>query len=98
MLGEIVTPNPFMQAQWHGQGEFGGCMYLDSQKHVTFRGVGAYSRDSDVLEFVESFPGADYSVLKQFAKAKIDYLRRVSRFSQTFVGNRRIRWHEDPDH
>jgi hypothetical protein len=56
--------------------EFGACMYLDSQKHVTWKGITPYTNGSEVLEFVESFPNSDFSVLRQFAKAKIDYLQK----------------------
>jgi hypothetical protein len=57
--------------------KFGGAMYLDSQKHVQWTGIGEYTKDSDVLEFVKDFPKADFRILREFAKAKVKYLERA---------------------
>lgn len=54
--------------------KFAGAMYLDSQNHVQWKGLSEYSDGGEVLEFVQEFPGADYSLLKPFAKAKLKFL------------------------
>lgn len=54
---------------------FGACMYLDEKNHVVWDGLSEYTDGSKVLDFVKDFPGADYSLLKPFAMAKIAYLR-----------------------
>jgi len=59
--------------------EWGGAMYLDHVGHVQWTGVGQYSNDAKILEFVTNFPGADMSVLKKVVPAKMRYLEmRIS--------------------
>lgn len=53
------------------------CMYLDNQDHVTWAAITEYTDETDVLDFVEAFPKADFKVLKIFAKKKIEYLKKV---------------------
>jgi hypothetical protein len=50
------------------------CMFLDEQHHVTWNGLSEYSDGGKVLDFVKTFPHADYSILKVFTKHKIKYL------------------------
>jgi hypothetical protein len=57
--------------------EFGGAMYLDSQDHVQWVGIGQYSNDAAIEDFVKTFPKADLSVVKMAAKAKIKYLTAI---------------------
>jgi hypothetical protein len=59
--------------------EWGGAMYLDDKGHVVWDGIGQYSDDAKILTFVQSFPEADMSVLRQVIPAKMRYLRgRIS--------------------
>ena len=50
-------------------------MYQDGQGHTHWAGVTEYSDGVEVLKFVKSFPGADFSELHPWAKAKAKYLR-----------------------
>ena len=52
------------------------CMYLDGQHHVQWSGVTEYSNGSQALDFVKAFPHADFSNLKPFVVAKINYLQK----------------------
>jgi hypothetical protein len=49
------------------------CLYLDSQDHVTWAGITQYTDETDVLDFVEAFPQADFKILKSFTKQKIKF-------------------------
>ncbi len=53
---------------------FGGVMFLDEKKHVQWEGLSEYSDASKVLNFVQEYPKADFSLIKPFAKAKIKFL------------------------
>lgn len=53
---------------------FAGCMYLDEQKHCVWRGISEYDSGASVYDFVRTFPGADFSLLKPFVVAKLKYL------------------------
>jgi hypothetical protein len=53
------------------------CMYLDSQEHVQWAAVTEYTDETDVLDFVEAFPQADFKVLKIFTEKKIRYIKAV---------------------
>lgn len=54
-------------------------MYLDSKEHVQWTGVGQYTKDEEMLEFVKAFPDSDLSILKKVVPIKIKYLmRRIS--------------------
>jgi hypothetical protein len=55
--------------------DWGGAMYLDSQKHVQWVGVGVYTKDEDFLEFVKAFPKADLKLLKVVAKKKMEFIQ-----------------------
>lgn len=57
--------------------DFAAAMYLDEKGHVTWTGLGMYSDASKVVEFVNDFPGADKSILKQFVPAKVRYLQKM---------------------
>lgn len=58
---------------------WGGAMYLDSKEHVQWTGVGQYTKDEEMLEFVKAFPDSDLSILKKVVPIKIKYLmRRIS--------------------
>lgn len=59
--------------------EWGAAMYLDDNGHVQWTGVGPYSDDQKILEFVTTFPGADMSELRKIVPAKQKYLKaRIS--------------------
>lgn len=59
--------------------EWGAAMYLDENGHVQWTGVGPYSDDQKILEFVTTFPGADMSELRKIVPAKQRYLKgRIS--------------------
>ena len=54
--------------------DWGGAMYLDSQNHVKWAGVGRYSDIEAFEEFVQKFPKADMRMLKKVTEAKIKHL------------------------
>ncbi len=54
--------------------EWGAAMYLDDNGHVQWTGVGVYSDDQKILEFVTTFPGANMSELRKIVPAKLKYL------------------------
>lgn len=56
--------------------EFAAAMYLDSQDHVQWEGLGQYSDLPKFVSFVKDFPAADLRVAKMFALAKIKYLEK----------------------
>lgn len=59
--------------------EWGAAMYLDDKGHVQWTGVGPYSDDQKILEFVTTFPDADMSELRKIVPAKQRYLKeRIS--------------------
>lgn len=57
--------------------QFAGAMYLDGQGHVQWEGLGVYSNDDKVMNFVKDFPHADLRIIKDLAKAKIKYLSQI---------------------
>ena len=57
---------------------FAGVMYLDGQQHVVWDGITEYTPGPKVLEFVKTFPSADYSLLKPFALGKVKWLEAYS--------------------
>jgi hypothetical protein len=71
--------------------EWGGAMYLDSQGHVQWTGVGVYTKDEDFLEFVKAFPKADMKLLKVVTKKKIEHIqgRLDGKIFVTINGERR---------
>lgn len=50
--------------------EWGGAMYLDSDGHVQWLGIGPYSSDRDILSFVQTFPHAGH-VLSEIVPQKL---------------------------
>lgn len=55
--------------------DWGAAMFLDSQGHVQWIGVGPYTNDVQMLEFVQAFPAADMSELRKVAPAKLKHLK-----------------------
>lgn len=55
--------------------EWGAAMYLDDKGHVHWDGVGPYSDEQKILEFVTAFPGANMSELRKVVPAKLKYLK-----------------------
>jgi hypothetical protein len=53
---------------------FGGAMYLDSDNHVAWAGVGEYSTTQAILDFVKTHSHADMSMLKRWVTAKAKYI------------------------
>ena len=56
--------------------EFGACMFAvndggEEQGHVKWTGVGGYAKPSDILQFVEEFPGADMRVIKLLTESRV---------------------------
>ena len=68
--------------------DWGGCMYLDEKEHVVWDGIGQYSQDAKILEFVNDFPKADYTELKRVVvpKLKFLYYRSVGKAKFTING------------
>jgi hypothetical protein len=54
--------------------EWGGAMYLDDQDHVQWTGIGPYSDERAIRDFVTSFPEAKND-LKKIVPAKIRFLK-----------------------
>lgn len=79
--GSWNQPKPSTYADW------GAAMYLDDQGHVQWTGVGQYSSSQDFLSFVRSFPGADLSVVRKVAPAKLHHLRAMLSGEQFFTIN-----------
>ena len=52
--------------------ETAACLYLDKEGHVHWTGLGQYSEEPKILEFICTFPGADFTVLRLQAKAAIN--------------------------
>lgn len=52
---------------------FGACMFLDEENHVQWTGISEYDSAEKVLEFLAKFPGADHSLLSDWAVSQIDY-------------------------
>jgi hypothetical protein len=58
--------------------DWGGAMYLDEKSHVHWDGIGPYSDDAKILDFMRTFPEAKTS-LRQIVPAKLRYLHgRIS--------------------
>ncbi len=55
--------------------DWGAAMFLDEQGHVQWIGVGPYTNDEQMLEFVRSFPDADMSELRKVVPAKLRHLK-----------------------
>ena len=76
--------------------EWGGAMYLDSKGHVQWTGVGQYTNDEKMLEFVKAFPDSDLSVMKKVVPAKIRYLtRRISGDSGLLMNGVKVQMSEE---
>jgi hypothetical protein len=58
--------------------DFAAAMYLDDKAHVEWDGIGAYSDERKILDFVRTFPGADLRAIKAFVPKKIQYLQGVA--------------------
>jgi hypothetical protein len=67
--------------------EFGAAMYLDDKGHVHWDGVGQYSDEKKVLAFVQAFPGADMSILRQVVPAKLRFLHDMISGKRFFTIN-----------
>lgn len=55
--------------------EWGGAMYLNENDHVQSAGVGPYSDEPKILEFVTTFSGADMHKLRKVVPEKLRFLR-----------------------
>lgn len=76
--------------------EWGGAMYLDPQGHVQWVGVGQYTNDEEILEFVKAFPNSDMSILKKVVPAKMRYLlMRISGNSGMTMNGQKIEMSEE---
>ena len=52
--------------------EMAGNMFLDDEGHVHWDGVGAWTKEVDVLKFILAFPDSDMTVLKLYAAARVN--------------------------
>lgn len=52
---------------------YAACMYLDEKGHVQWRGISEYDSGDQVLDFIKSFPHADFSLLRTWIKMKVRY-------------------------
>jgi hypothetical protein len=76
--------------------EWGGAMYLDHQDHVQWVGVGQYTNDEKMLEFVKAFPDSDMSILKKVVPAKMKYLlMRISGSSGMTMNGQKVEMSEE---
>jgi len=76
--------------------EWGGAMYLDHQDHVQWVGIGQYTNDAKILEFVKAFPDSDMSILKKVVPAKIRYLlMRIGGESGFTMNDQKVEMSED---
>lgn len=57
--------------------DFAAAMFLDSNGHVQWEGIGQYSDEKKIAQFIKSFPGADVSLMRQLAPAKIKMLKKM---------------------
>ncbi len=67
--------------------EWAGGMYLDDKGHVHWDGVGPYSDARAVLAFVQTFPGADLSMIRKVVPAKIRFVRDLISGVKVFTIN-----------
>lgn len=49
------------------------CMYLDSQDHVEWAALTGYSDAQKTADFMKDFPKADFTMIKAFAHAQLQY-------------------------
>jgi hypothetical protein len=76
--------------------EWGAAMYLDSQDHVAWTGVGQYTSSEKFLEFVKAFPDSDMSIIKKVIPAKMKYmLMRISGESGFSMGGKKVELTEE---
>jgi hypothetical protein len=66
--------------------ELGAAMYLDNNGHVQWEGIGAYSDERKILEFVRAFPGAK-SELPKIVPAKLRLLNDLLSGKRFFTIN-----------
>lgn len=61
--------------------DYAACMFLDDQDHVKWTGVGGYTSPVDVLKFITECPGADMTLLRDFAKAAVNPKGLLAKFA-----------------
>ena len=71
------TENP-KTLQWNKPkatiyGEIAGAMYLDENGHVKWESLSRYANAKEILQFVNSFPGANLSVIRATVPAALQY-------------------------
>jgi hypothetical protein len=70
--------------------EFGGCMYLDEEGHVTWSGLSQYSSGAEAAAWQEKFgagvPEAGRPVLNKWVAAKVAYDGNRNRGDHLAVG------------
>jgi hypothetical protein len=67
--------------------EWAGAMYLDDNGHVHWDGVGPYTDASKFLAFVQTFPGADLSMIRKVVPAKIRLAQDLISGAKVFTIN-----------
>ncbi len=67
--------------------DWGAAMFLDDKGHVKWEGVGQYSNDEKIADFIKTFPGADMSLLRQVVPAKLKMLRGLISGERFFTIN-----------
>lgn len=50
-----------------------GCMFLDEKGHVQWSGLGGFTSETQVLNFITQFPEADLSKLRPWCGGKIKF-------------------------
>jgi len=75
------TLNPKTQ-QWNKPkvstyADWGAAMYLDDDQHVQWTGIGPYTDEQKIRDFVRRFPGADSHEIRKVVPAKLQFLQRL---------------------
>lgn len=79
-----------------------GCMYLDEKNHCVWNGLSEYSNSEAILKFVQQFPGADYSILREHIRLAIPMMKARAegklRLNFSINGEKQERTPEDLQH
>lgn len=71
--GRWNKPKASTYAAW------GAAMYLDAEGHVQWSGIGPYTNDQQIFDFVTAFPGTDLREIQRVVPAKLRYLQQLLR-------------------
>lgn len=77
-------------------------MYLDEQNHCVWSALSEYSSPADMLQFVQKFPDADYSILRPFLDLALPAMQARAdgklRLAWSVNGEKQARSAEDLQH